>query len=597
MSAAPAPAAGGAPPGAAADAAAFQSLNLTSYVSTLPPATRSELYASPWTCQAIFRELAPLAQQYVLRLLYAPDAVADGARPAGGQGVDWGLPGKEGMSAARCAARARWRAPASRRPGSQRRPLLPSHVARRAPPRARAAGYVRNWARADTTAAKKHEAALKQLRELSLLTGDGRGCGQNARAGGRRGRARRRRAAAPGGGPAPDAAAPSPPPRSHPDSGPRSGAAGVALNPVFKQRLRSALAGGCAAGPGPRVAPRWESPPGRAPPPPALMQAAIVPSAAPDVEPAAPSPPTPRLQGAQEVDPVVAHVLPGPDAISDYAVKQWEVRRLGSAPGRPPALPRRGPAPACPSFVWPSNPTRHPTAQAVLTFLLDPLRQSPPSLPVGLVGAPPWGAGHHGGRLVGRPPRALAPLLVPPPPLIPTSNPTPPPPSLSAPRAPRRGGARRGGGPHPRVRRPRADGVGVPLPADGHQQPALGAAAGVHPDSRGGVGCGGARGGWVGGDAGCSGARAGCGRRGRPATQPPNRAPSLQPARLYPPLDHPPPPFPPPSPPQPPSCRLSSPFSCSWASALSAAPTRSPRWGSWSSASRHIWRSWGCSTR
>jgi hypothetical protein len=37
------------------------------------------------------------------------------------------------------------------------------------------AGYVRNWPKADTTAAKKHEAALRLLRGLSLLSGGGRG--------------------------------------------------------------------------------------------------------------------------------------------------------------------------------------------------------------------------------------------------------------------------------------------------------------------------------------------------------------------------------------------------------------------------------------
>ena len=41
---------------------AFQSLNLTSYIASVTPETRSQLYGSPWTCQAVFRALEPLAR-------------------------------------------------------------------------------------------------------------------------------------------------------------------------------------------------------------------------------------------------------------------------------------------------------------------------------------------------------------------------------------------------------------------------------------------------------------------------------------------------------------------------------------------------------
>ncbi|GBF95756.1 general transcription factor IIH subunit 4-like [Raphidocelis subcapitata] len=173
--------------GAPGASAAFQSLNLASYIAALPPDTRTQLYASPWTCQAVFRELEPLAQQYALRLLYAGDGVPD--------------------------------------------------------------GFVRNWPKGDTTATKKHEAALRQLRDLSLLAGEGRG-----------------------------------------------GGAAWSLNPVFRQQLRAALAGSDAAGGG-------------------------------------------------AVELLVLRLLPGPEAIAEYALTQWE---------------------------------------GVLTFLLDPERQSPPSMPVGL---------------------------------------------------------------------------------------------------------------------------------------------------------------------------------------------------------------------
>jgi hypothetical protein len=65
---------------AAAHPPALQSLNLASYIASLAPEARSQLYSSPWTCQAVFRALEPLGQQYVLRLLYAPEPLPDGAR-------------------------------------------------------------------------------------------------------------------------------------------------------------------------------------------------------------------------------------------------------------------------------------------------------------------------------------------------------------------------------------------------------------------------------------------------------------------------------------------------------------------------------------
>eukprot|EP01104_Vermistella_antarctica_P015791 TRINITY_DN5253_c0_g1_i1.p1 TRINITY_DN5253_c0_g1~~TRINITY_DN5253_c0_g1_i1.p1 ORF type:complete len:487 (-),score=71.72 TRINITY_DN5253_c0_g1_i1:124-1584(-) len=48
---------------------------LVQYLHSLPPDTSLELYASPWTSQAIFRTLPPLAKQYVLRLLYIDEAI------------------------------------------------------------------------------------------------------------------------------------------------------------------------------------------------------------------------------------------------------------------------------------------------------------------------------------------------------------------------------------------------------------------------------------------------------------------------------------------------------------------------------------------
>lgn len=90
-------------------------LGLAGYVASLPPSARAALYASPWTCCAVFRALPPLARQYALRLLYAPPGGVGGA-------------------------------------------------------------LVDAWARPDTTSRRKHEAALAALRELSLLAEEGRGC-------------------------------------------------------------------------------------------------------------------------------------------------------------------------------------------------------------------------------------------------------------------------------------------------------------------------------------------------------------------------------------------------------------------------------------
>jgi hypothetical protein len=50
-----------------------------SFIVALPAETRSVLYQSTWTCQALFRALGPLAQQYVLRLLYVNTPVEQGA--------------------------------------------------------------------------------------------------------------------------------------------------------------------------------------------------------------------------------------------------------------------------------------------------------------------------------------------------------------------------------------------------------------------------------------------------------------------------------------------------------------------------------------
>jgi hypothetical protein len=55
-----------------------QSLDLASYIAALPPQIKFDVFSSPWTTQALFRALSPLAQQYILRLLYVDDGVSKG---------------------------------------------------------------------------------------------------------------------------------------------------------------------------------------------------------------------------------------------------------------------------------------------------------------------------------------------------------------------------------------------------------------------------------------------------------------------------------------------------------------------------------------
>ncbi len=54
-------------------------MNIASYVANLHEAYHTQLYESPWTCQALLRALDPLPQQYVIRLLYIDSPVSEGA--------------------------------------------------------------------------------------------------------------------------------------------------------------------------------------------------------------------------------------------------------------------------------------------------------------------------------------------------------------------------------------------------------------------------------------------------------------------------------------------------------------------------------------
>jgi transcription initiation factor TFIIH subunit 4 len=53
-------------------------VDITSFLDGLTPAQRDALYASPWTCQAVFRSLPALAKAYVLDLLLIDQPVPQG---------------------------------------------------------------------------------------------------------------------------------------------------------------------------------------------------------------------------------------------------------------------------------------------------------------------------------------------------------------------------------------------------------------------------------------------------------------------------------------------------------------------------------------
>ncbi len=48
------------------------------YFEQLPPIKLSNLYDSPYTCQAVMRSLPPLAKQYVVRLLFLDAGIPEG---------------------------------------------------------------------------------------------------------------------------------------------------------------------------------------------------------------------------------------------------------------------------------------------------------------------------------------------------------------------------------------------------------------------------------------------------------------------------------------------------------------------------------------
>ncbi|KAF6260454.1 Tfb2-domain-containing protein [Scenedesmus sp. NREL 46B-D3] len=66
-----------------------QSLDLASYIAALPPQIKFDVFSSPWTTQALFRALSPLAKQYILRLLYVDDGVSKDSMRV------WVVPGAE----------------------------------------------------------------------------------------------------------------------------------------------------------------------------------------------------------------------------------------------------------------------------------------------------------------------------------------------------------------------------------------------------------------------------------------------------------------------------------------------------------------------
>ena len=60
---------------AAAQARSLECKNLHDYLKTLPADSLDQLYNTPATCLAVFRELPALAKQFVMRLLHVQQAV------------------------------------------------------------------------------------------------------------------------------------------------------------------------------------------------------------------------------------------------------------------------------------------------------------------------------------------------------------------------------------------------------------------------------------------------------------------------------------------------------------------------------------------
>ena len=54
-------------------------MDFVSYLEGLAPAAVGQLYDSPWTCRAVVRNIPPLAQAYVLRLLFLDEPVSQSA--------------------------------------------------------------------------------------------------------------------------------------------------------------------------------------------------------------------------------------------------------------------------------------------------------------------------------------------------------------------------------------------------------------------------------------------------------------------------------------------------------------------------------------
>ncbi len=54
------------------------SMNLITYLESLPPERLAQLYESSWTCQAVLRSLPPIAKLYVMRLLLVQQPISAG---------------------------------------------------------------------------------------------------------------------------------------------------------------------------------------------------------------------------------------------------------------------------------------------------------------------------------------------------------------------------------------------------------------------------------------------------------------------------------------------------------------------------------------
>ncbi len=157
----------------------MQSLDLAGYLAALPPAVKSDALSSPWTSQALFRALLPLAQQYVLRLLFLDEPVPRGEALCRPSAASVERAGPQHRSAVLCVCVCVCVCVAS----MQLKQLCTTHVPAPPPPHTHTTTTTTTtkdslelWVSPDPAACSAHRAAVAQLEALTLLVQAKPGC-------------------------------------------------------------------------------------------------------------------------------------------------------------------------------------------------------------------------------------------------------------------------------------------------------------------------------------------------------------------------------------------------------------------------------------